>query len=132
LPIARLFLDLTGVLNVFFGLVYLVAPALLTEPSGLSAVSPTGLTDIRAIYGGLQIGWGAFEIWTARDASRYEAGLVCTLLMCLGLAGCRWIGIGLVGELSSTDRSAIRIESIWALSSAFVWWRYRRKVALDA
>ena len=121
---ARIFLDISGLLNVFFGLVYLAFPALMTEPAGLTATSPTGLTDVRAIYGGLQIGWGAFEIWTARRPSRFEGGLVCTVLMCAALAACRWTGVALAGELSWVDRRALGIETGYLLLSLWVWWRH--------
>ena len=126
MSLARAFLDVTGFLNVFFGLVYLVDPARLTEPAGLRALDPTALTDIRAIYGGLQLGWGVFQIWCARAPRHYEAGLVCTAVMCAGLAGCRWIGVGLAGGVSWVDQRALWIESGYTLLTVWIWLRFQR------
>ncbi len=51
---------------------------------GLSVEGPLGRAEIRAFYGGLELGLGSFLVWCAWDSTRHKVGLVGALL-CVGL-----------------------------------------------
>ena len=61
------------------GLTCVVWPASLTQSAGISA-DTSGLTDIRANYGGFQLGFGLFLAWCARSRVSM-ALLLMTLVM---------------------------------------------------
>ena len=71
----RIVLVVSGVFVAFAGIACLVAPESLTQPAGLSA-TPSGLTEIRAFYGGLQVGLGCFLIWCSRQHTLILPGLL--------------------------------------------------------
>ena len=71
----RIVLVVSGVFVAFAGIACLIAPESLTQPAGLSA-TPSGLTEIRAFYGGLQFGLGCFLIWCSRQPSLILPGLL--------------------------------------------------------
>ncbi len=62
---ARIYLRIAGALTLVFGLLYLWVPETLTAPAGFGEIGSGGLTDIRATYGGFQLGLGAFLLWAA-------------------------------------------------------------------
>ena len=62
---ARAFVWIAAAIFVVAGLSYLISPASLTQATGVSA-DASGLTDIRANYGGFQLGVGVFLVWCAR------------------------------------------------------------------
>lgn len=69
------------VLVVAGGFVFLAGVACLASPqsfvlqAGLSATAG-GLTEIRAFYGGLQIGLGCFLLWCSRQQNLVVAALI--------------------------------------------------------
>ena len=92
-----------------FGLIYLFMPAYLAGEAGLSA-NASGLTDIRATYGGFQLGFGAFLFHCAFSQSRQRAG-VLALALVLGAVGiCRTIGVLLDGEFGGFHQIGLGFE----------------------
>ena len=74
-----------------------VAPNSLTQQAGLVA-TPSGLTEIRAFYGGLQIGVGLFLLWCLRQQSMIPAGLLLVGLAVGGAGIARVLGMTIDGE----------------------------------
>lgn len=79
-------------MSVVFGSVYLVAPELMTRPLGIASIEAMGWTDLRATYGGFQLGMGAFLWWCLQDPSRTEAGLIAFMCLVAALACGRVVG----------------------------------------
>lgn len=67
-------LTLLGSFVFLSGIACLAAPASFAQQAGLSA-TPAGLTEIRAFYGGLEIGLGCFLIWCSRQDALILPGL---------------------------------------------------------
>jgi hypothetical protein len=70
-----------GVLAVAAAVVFLAGVACVASPASFGqqaglAATPSGLTEIRAFYGGLQIGLGCFLIWCVRRQTLIRAGLL--------------------------------------------------------
>ena len=69
---------LLGVLAAFVllaGVGCLLVPAAFAEQAGF-ATGPSALTEIRAFYGGLQVGIGVFLVWCMRLQDRIATGLL--------------------------------------------------------
>lgn len=88
---------LLGVLSAFVlvsGLGSLVAPALLAHQAGFGPDPTAGaLTEIRAFYGGLQLGIGLFLVWCLRAPSRTSVGLLLIGFAVGGAGLARFFGV---------------------------------------
>ena len=72
----RILLWSLGLMLVGFGLAYLLSPVSMAALTGVSASTPAATTDIRATYGGYQLGVGAFLLWSALAPDRIPSGLL--------------------------------------------------------
>ena len=70
-----------GLMSVAFGMAYLVSPVSMLELTGGSALTPAATTDVRATYGGLQLGLGAFLLWSALAPERIPSALLAHSVM---------------------------------------------------
>ena len=107
---ARAYLYFVGAMGVLFGVWYLIAPATWTDPTGFGPLGPNALTDVRATYGGFQIGLGVFTLWTALDAARVRTGILVQLLTIGAIASCRVVGFAIDGSPNGFLISAITTE----------------------
>jgi hypothetical protein len=92
----------------------LIAPALFAEQVDFST-SPSALTEIRAFYGGLQIGIGFFLAWCLRASDRISLGLALggVAVGCTGLA--RLFGIVLDQAPTPHHLANLGIEAVTVL-----------------
>ena len=95
---ATIYLRIMGGFSVLFGLVYLIAPGGMTDAAGFGALAPGGVTDVRATYGGFQLGLGFFLLWAAAERSRVSMALVLVALSIGAVGSSRAIGLVLDGE----------------------------------
>lgn len=72
-------------INVGLGVGCLVDPVRLLAPVGVSVVSDAGLIELRAMYGGLELGFGLFLGWCMMDLARVRIGLVAAMWVVGGL-----------------------------------------------
>ncbi len=114
---ATLYVRVLGALTFLFGLAYLFAPASLTLPAGFGELPAGGLTDVRATYGGFQLGLGAFLVWASMDASRVRAALLLIVLSIGAVGLSRAIGLTLGGGLNAFHTAGLITEvSLTALT----------------
>ncbi len=97
----------------FFGLLFAAVPGVFTEMAGITA-TPAGTTDLRAIYGGFQIGLGVFLIWCGRDPTRIDAGLVAFFLSVGAVGGTRLLGLFVDGEVDAFQLGSLAVEATTA------------------
>lgn len=81
-----------------FGIAFLFWPGPLAQLSGIALDAPSGFTDIRATYGGLEVGTGMFLIYCASAKYRIRIGLIACLFSLCGFGGARLLGIILDGQ----------------------------------
>ena len=80
-----------------FGLWLLAEPAGALGKIGIRATSDVGLVELRAFYGGLELGLGLFLAWCAFRPEWREAGLWLVVLANGGLGLARLLAIWLGG-----------------------------------
>lgn len=109
---ARSYIRILGAITLFFGVAYLLDPGgILTDAAGFGALTPGGLTDVRATYGGLQLGLGAFLVWAANSDSRIRMALVLVALS-IGAVGLgRALGLMLDGDANPFHVSGLITEA---------------------
>ncbi len=104
------FLIVLGVVFLPYGLYCFAAPGYLADAAGVSAMTPTGVVELRAMYGGLQAAFGVLLIAAARDPRLTLAGLAAVAFMLPGLASARLLGVALGGDLSAYTVGALIFE----------------------
>lgn len=110
----RLLLGLSAAVWLPYGLYCFIAPESLNANAGVSFVNSTGATEIRAMYGGLQIAIGAL---CALGFTRIEWRPVAVgtlFVLTAGLLSTRLIGISLDGSLSGYTIGACLFEALTA------------------
>jgi hypothetical protein len=120
---ARVFLGISAVLWLPFGLYCLFQPAFLAADAGVTFTSATGATDMRATYGGLTAAIGALALAGAVRADWARQALLTLAVVCAGLGFARLLGVALDGGVTAWTVQGL----VFELSSlAFATWLLRR------
>ena len=100
LPV-RIFLVLSALVWLPYGLFCLFQPQYLAEAAGVAYRTATGATEIRAMYGGLQTAIGALALAAVFRPGLERVALVTLAFLCAGLGSARLLGVALDGDLST-------------------------------
>ena len=95
---ARLVLWLSAAAFAGVGAAFLVAPEAMAARVGASLAGATAANDVRAVYGGLQLGVAACLAWCARRPDALRMGLAVQLFTFGGLAAARFVSLLLDGN----------------------------------
>lgn len=120
----RTVLWILGVVFVVFGGIAMVQPTSMTGPPGIDASALGAMTEVRAVYGGLQLGFGAFLIWAARNGSRWTHALIAYGFLIGGVGLCRLVGLLIEGHWSGFHVFALCFE--WITAGLALWLGSRR------
>ncbi len=107
-----------------YGIYLLLAPGALGEIAAISAASPTGTTELRAMYGGLQAALGVLCATALGLEGMRNPALTTLLFLATGLATARLYGLSADGGLSVYTGFAIVFEILTATGAA--WFKLRR------
>lgn len=113
--LAQLFLMLAALLFAGFGLASLFQPERIAGMVGIRPSTTAGRSEIRAVYGGLELGLGAFLVYCALDAQRLELGLLLVVLTYGAAAVGRMIGIALDRPVETVTRRILVAEVAFAI-----------------
>lgn len=113
-----------------FGAAFLAWPVELVSLVDIELRSATARTDVRAVYGGLQLGLAAFLTYCAASPERTVVGLAATTACITGLATGRFLGLLVDGEWARITLLYLSIEaSSAAVAAAALGWESRAKRA---
>jgi len=126
----RIFLALSALVWLPYGVFCFFQPGYLVQAAGVSASTVTGTLELRAMYGGLQAGIGALALVGSIRASVRRPALVALAFLCGGLGTSRLMGAVAAGELSSYTTMALVFE--WASAGIAVWLLSRATVSTSA
>ena len=121
---SRNVLAVVGGLWAIFGVASLVAPSAILAMVGIDLTSAQSMTEIRAMYGGAQLGFGGFLLLAARRAELVRPGLLVLALVMAGFALGRVSGIAIDGAMDRTTLASLATEvallalALFALSRA--------------
>lgn len=88
-------LGLTAAVTAGFGIGCLIAPKKMLAKVDVKPTSGTGRTELRAMYGGFELGLAAFFAYSAVNEDMASAGLLAQTLGLSGLALGRLTGIAI-------------------------------------
>ena len=108
--VARVFLALFGLLSVAYGIYCFARPGFLEPFAGVAATSTTGTVELRAMYGGLQTGFGALALLGTLRPSIVPTALLTTAFLCAGLGLFRLMGALTASEVSSYTAQGLVFE----------------------
>ncbi|UCE85657.1 MAG: DUF4345 family protein [Deltaproteobacteria bacterium] len=107
---AQVFLGVSALLWLPYGLFCLLQPAFLDDVAGVAARTATGTVELRAMYGGLQAAIGALcGLGCVSPAWRGHA-LVALGFLTAGLGLARLAGVAAGGGLSAYTAGALILE----------------------
>lgn len=90
-------LALNGLAFAGFGLAFAVRPDAMMALIDLNIPHEVARTDIRALYGGMELGLGLWLLLAAARPRLWEAGLLSGGLVTLGMVVARGLGMGVDG-----------------------------------
>ncbi len=125
----RIVLYVAALMSLAAGVTYLVSPQGMATAAGFGDLRPGGMTDVRATYGGFQIGMGLFLVWTALDTDRIRSGLLLTLLVFGALASSRAIGLALDASLNAFHQLGILFEVVFTATTLAAFLKTRGPAA---
>ena len=88
----RLFLGFSALLWLPYGVFCFLQPTYLTEAVGLALTSATATTEVRAMYGGLQMAIGALAGMAVVRPTLVPAALTMLAFLAVGLGTARLVG----------------------------------------
>ena len=88
----RLFLVFSALLWLPYGILCFLQPAYLTEAAGLALTSATATTEVRAMYGGLQMAIGVLAGMAVVRPTLVPTALTMLAFLSVGLGTARLIG----------------------------------------
>jgi len=109
---ARIFLALATLVWLPYGIYCFFAPSYLAGPAGVAFLSPTGSTELRAMYGGLQAAFGVLTLAGVLRASMTRPALLALAFLCAGLGSTRLLGVLLDGGLSGYTMAGLVFEFV--------------------
>ena len=101
-----------------YALLYLLNPDFLAGVAGVSSTSPTGMSEVRAMYGGLQAGIGILALLGAARPAFTRPALLMLLYLASGLGLARLVGVMIDDSLSGYTVGALAFEAATAFVAA--------------
>lgn len=99
MKLEQILIRLAAAFFILYGLLFTLFPGFFSGlVTGSVPSSASGLIDMRATYGGLSIAVGALMMILASKAETLRLGLLSVVLVLLGMATARSIGIVLDGD----------------------------------
>lgn len=129
--VGKAVLIVAGLMYLGFGLAFLLAPAELGGWVHLGAEHPVARTELRAFYGGLEIGLAAFLLLCARRPRWIAPGLLASALAFGCTAAARVVGMALDGSTGTLVIGILLVEAAFAVASAVALARPRPRTAQE-
>ena len=124
----KLFLGVSGLLFVGYGLACLAFPGIVADTTGMQLATGTATVEVRAMYGGLQTAIGLLAgLAVVREPLRVPI-LLCLAVLFFGLVSGRLVGIAIDPDPGSYNFVAAGYEGVsaaiaLALLSKSTGWR---------
>jgi hypothetical protein len=116
---ARIVLAVQAVALMGLGLAYFIRPQEMANLSGMLLMTPAAITDVRAYYGGLQIGLGFFLLMAINRVDLARAALTLLVSVYAALALARVGGLWLDGASQQSFNLAALLIEVVSLGLAF-------------
>ena len=117
----NVFLIATAIIFLPYGVICFLKPAMLAEAAGVSAVSSTGTTELRAMYGGLQGAVGVLAITAFFIPTLVNPFLIALITVSAGLLIGRIAGLIMDGGYTGYTGMALGFETVLLLGALYLY-----------
>ena len=114
---SRVYLGLSVLIWLPYGLYLIFEPGYLAEAAGVLATTPTGTTELRAMYGGLQGAIGVFAGFALMRPALARSVYVAVAFLAGGLFSARLLGLLMDGGGTGYTYGALGFEAVYTLVS---------------
>ena len=115
----RILVMLGGLIFLGFGAWFLIQPEMV-EGIGITLEGPTARADVRAVYGGFELGIGLLLVLCASRVAWHRVGLVAGACAAGGFFVGRLVGIALEsGDVDGLMWGFLALEGSWTL--VYLW-----------
>jgi hypothetical protein len=121
--LARGVLAASALIHLYFGAAFALDPLPWMESLHLAARDTSGLTEMRAFYGGLMLALGTLFAVTAVARGALHSGLVLMTATYLGAATVRTLSLAADRVADPLLQQILFIETAGAILGAFCLWR---------
>ena len=128
MKLARVVLLFTGISFLGYGLYCLLLPNMVGEFSGLDMGNASAITEVHAMYGGLQAGTGVFFLIAGLRRDMFSPALLAMALIMGGLALARSFGLVLHGA-TVYNQGALTYEALTTVFAVVALVRLRTVAA---
>ena len=111
----KIFLGLSVLIWLPYGVYCVIDPGYLSEVAGVTASTPTGTTEIRAMYGGLQAALGVMSAFALIRPAYSQVAAIALCFATSGLFLARFIGFMLDASGSEYTHGALVFELSYAI-----------------
>ena len=112
-----------ALINIGIAIGCLIDPVGLLAPVGVGVLGPAGIVELRAMYGGMILGVGAFLVWCTQDSERAWTGLLCATMALGGLGVARLVSWLMLTPEGWLFPFLCAFELGGTAAGAFVLWR---------
>jgi hypothetical protein len=117
---AEIYLYLNAVLWIGLGIWCTLASEKTSASMGLTLASPAGRCEFITVYGGLELGLGAFFLYAAIEPAWTSAGILAALFSYGGLALLRLGAVLLVQDTGRGPLLMLGVEVVMAVWAAWI------------
>lgn len=130
--LARIALGITWLAFVAFGVAYVVSPVAMAALTHVDASSNLAATDVRAVYGGLQLGVAVVIHPLSKRREHVSWQLAAAAAICLAVAACRLLGIVLDDSFDRVHATGLIFEIPLGTLCLAARWRLMKLSTLAA
>ena len=123
---ARIYLGLSILIWLPYGLYLIFEPGYLADAAGVVGMTATGKTELRAMYGGLQASIGVFASFALLHPRHTSKVCLSVAFLAGGLFSARLLGLLLDGGGSAYTYGALSFEGIYTAVSIALYRRGER------
>lgn len=124
----RIYLALSVLLWLPYGIYCAIEPGYLDGAAGVVGATPTGTTEIRAMYGGLQASIGVLCAFALLRPAHAAAAVLAIAFLMSGLFSVRLAGFLVDGSASEYTHGVLVFEALYAVASIVLIRRMRAPV----
>lgn len=124
--LARIITALNGATFGLTGVAFLVDPAGMAAAVDMAPDGPVAVNEIRAFYGGLEVGLGGLLLWAALRRTWLGPALVLQLAVVGGIVAGRLLGFAVEGLPGDPVPALLAIELVMGLTAALAYVRLRK------
>lgn len=110
----KIYLGASVVVWLGYGAYCFVDPTAVEAAAGIAIASPVASTEVRAMYGGLQMAIGAMALAALLRPGLVRPALLCVAFLVTGLAVSRLLGAMIDGSFGQYTTGAIVFEALTA------------------